>query len=291
MKWLLLNLLVLAINRKMMKQELRIFFTALMFYTRIPCPKWVDHDAAYINKATRYFPLIGYIVGGISFLIFSGIYYLLGLPIAIVLSISAGILITGAFHEDGFADVCDGFGGGWTKAKILEIMKDSRVGAYGAIGILLLLTLKYFALHALFSELLLSEYVKKSIANEYIVLIYFGIIFIAYHSLARLTAITIVFTETYAREDEDSKAKPIAQAYSYKEIFGAFILGLIPLVLLAFYTKWQMLFVLLPLIVLRFFMIRYFNKWIQGYTGDCLGAVEQLAEVLTLLGFIIILKF
>jgi adenosylcobinamide-GDP ribazoletransferase len=274
-----------------MKQELRIFFTALMFYTRIPCPKWVDHDAAYINKATRYFPLIGYIVGGISFFIFLGAYYLLGLPIAIILSMAAGILVTGAFHEDGFADVCDGFGGGWTKAKILEIMKDSRVGAYGAIGILLLLTLKYFALHALYAQLIVKDYSKLLILNEYSVFVFFGLIFIAYHALARLTAITIVFTETYAREDEDSKAKPIAQAYSYKEIFGAFIFGLIPLVLLAFYTKWQILFVLVPLVVLRFFMIRYFNKWIQGYTGDCLGAVEQLAEVLTLLGFIIALKF
>jgi adenosylcobinamide-GDP ribazoletransferase len=274
-----------------MKQELRIFFTALMFYTRIPCPKWVDHDPAYINKATRYFPLIGYIVGGISFLIFAGAYYLLGLPIAIILSMVSGILITGAFHEDGFADVCDGFGGGWTKAKILEIMKDSRVGAYGAIGILLLIVLKYFALHALFTQLSINGFMQLPIPNEYSVFIYFGLIFIVYHALARLTAITIVFTEVYAKEDEDSKAKPIAQAYSYKEILGAFIFGLVPICLLAFYTEWQLLLVLAPLSVLRFFMVRYFNKWIQGYTGDCLGAVEQLAELLTLLGLIIILKF
>jgi adenosylcobinamide-GDP ribazoletransferase len=274
-----------------MKQELRIFFTALMFYTRIPCPKWVDHDAAYINKATRYFPLIGYIVGGISFLIFSGAYYLLGLQIAIVLSLAAGILITGAFHEDGFADVCDGFGGGWTKMKILEIMKDSRVGAYGVIGTILLLLLKYFALNALFSELLLNEYVKKSIQNEYTVLIYFGVIFIIYHALARLTAITIVFSETYAKEDEDSKAKPIAQAYSYKEILGAFVFGLFPLLCLSYFFTWYSMLILLPLIGLRFFMIRYFNKWIQGYTGDCLGAVEQIAEVVVMLSIIVVSKF
>jgi adenosylcobinamide-GDP ribazoletransferase len=274
-----------------MKQELRIFFTALMFYTRIPCPKWVDHDPSYINKATRYFPLIGYIVGGISFLVFSGAYYLFGLPIAIVLSLVSGVLITGAFHEDGFADVCDGFGGGWTKSKILEIMKDSRVGAYGAIGIVLLLVLKYFALNALYAQLVLIDYGQLLILNEYSIFVFLGLIFISYHALARLTAITIVFTETYAKEDEDSKAKPIAQSYSYKEILGAFIFGLVPIMLLAIYTKWQVLFVLLPLILLRFFMIRYFNKWIQGYTGDCLGAVEQLAEVITLLGFIVILKF
>ena len=98
-----------------MKKQLHIFFTALMFYTRIPCPKNIDHNPEYLNKASRYFPLIGWIVGGISF----GVYYLSAIlfssEIAVILSIIAGILTTGAFQEDGFAEVCDGFGGGWTK--------------------------------------------------------------------------------------------------------------------------------------------------------------------------------
>ena len=88
-----------------------------MFYTRIPCPKNIDHNPEYLNKASRYFPLIGWIVGGICF----GVYYLssnvFSVEIALILSMIAGILTTGAFHEDGFADVCDGFGGGWTKEK------------------------------------------------------------------------------------------------------------------------------------------------------------------------------
>jgi adenosylcobinamide-GDP ribazoletransferase len=265
-----------------MKQELRIFFTALMFYTRIPCPKWVDHDPSYINKATRYFPLIGYIVASISFLVFLGANYLFGSPIAILVSLASGILVTGAFHEDGFADVCDGFGGGWTKVKILEIMKDSRVGAYGAVGIVLILILKFLALQELFA---------LPLPNEYSNLKLMGLFFVVYHALARLTAITIVFTESYAREGEDSKAKPIAQAYTYKEVLGAFIFGLVPLLLLSYVLTWNIMLVLIPLFLTSFFMIRYFNKWIQGYTGDCLGAVEQLAEVVTLLGLIAILKF
>jgi adenosylcobinamide-GDP ribazoletransferase len=265
-----------------MKNELRIFFTALMFYTRIPCPKWVDHDAAYINKATRYFPLIGYIVGGISALIFILATYVLGSSIALWLSILAGILVTGAFHEDGLADVCDGFGGGWTKAKILDIMKDSRVGAYGAIGIVLLLGLKFLGL---------QQILELKIPNEYSIYKLMILIFITYHALARWTAITIVFTETYAREDLDSKAKPIAQACTYKEILGATLFGLAPLLLLSYVLSWYLLFILLPLFFLRFFMVRYFNKWIEGYTGDCLGAVEQIAEVVTVLGIIGVLRF
>ncbi len=265
-----------------MKNELRIFFTALMFYTRIPCPKWVDHDPAFINKATRYFPFIGYIVGSVSYILFFASAFLFSSMIAIVFSLIAGVLVTGAFHEDGFADVCDGFGGGWTKTKILEIMKDSRVGAYGVIGTILLLLLKFFALNQIILWLQ-----KDNPSN----VIYFILVFIAYHALARLTAITIVFTEAYAKEDEESKAKPIAQAYSYKEVLGAFVFGLAPLFALSYFLNWYMMLTLLPLIILRFFMIRYFNKWIQGYTGDCLGAVEQIAEVVVMLSILGISKF
>jgi adenosylcobinamide-GDP ribazoletransferase len=129
-----------------MKNEIRIFFTALMFYTRIPCPSWIDHSEEYINKATRYFPLIGWIVGvAAAFVVFS-FHYIFPYPVCIILSLATSILITGAFHEDGFADVCDGFGGGWTKEKILNIMKDSRVGAYGVIGLVILFSLKIFTL-------------------------------------------------------------------------------------------------------------------------------------------------
>jgi adenosylcobinamide-GDP ribazoletransferase len=261
-----------------MQNEIRIFFTALMFYTRIPCPSWVDHSPDYINKATRYFPLIGWIVGAISFGAFWLSSWLFGSNIAIIASFMAGILTTGAFHEDGLADVFDGFGGGWTKEKILEIMKDSRVGAYGVIALILSFLLKYLA----FDQLL----AKIDSDNMLIV----ALIFISYHSLARLTAINIVFTEQYSREDETSKSKPIAKAHTYREIVGAYFFGLLPLaVLSSFY--WQFALVIIPLFALYFFSKRYFNKWIDGYTGDCLGAVEQMAELLILLSFLIQWKF
>ena len=102
-----------------MKKELRIIFTAIMFYTRIPCPKWVGHDADNLGRATRYFPFIGWIVGLVSWLIFIIGQYFFSPEISMLLSIAGGVLVTGAFHEDGFADVCDGFGRGWTKEKIL----------------------------------------------------------------------------------------------------------------------------------------------------------------------------
>ncbi|MCX2450182.1 adenosylcobinamide-GDP ribazoletransferase [Pedobacter sp. PLR] len=261
-----------------MKNEIRIFFTAMMFYTQLPCPKWVDHDPEHLNKSTRYFPLIGWLVGGLSFLVFWISNFLFGAEIAVILSLAAGVYITGSFHEDGFADVFDGFGGGWTKAKILDIMKDSRLGTYGVVALIFLFGLKYLALHKLLMSLKFTP--------DYIVLLFF----ITYHALARLTAIQITFTSTYSREDESSKSKPIAKAYSYKEVIGAYIFGLAPLlVLLAF--RWQLIFVLAPLILLYLISQRYFNKWLDGYTGDCLGAVEQFAEVITLLTFLVVWKF
>ncbi|MBB2148690.1 adenosylcobinamide-GDP ribazoletransferase [Pedobacter gandavensis] len=260
-----------------MKEEIRIFFTAMMFYTQLPCPKWVDHNPEHLNKSTRYFPLIGWIVGGLSFLAFWISNNLFGADIAVLLSIAVGVYLTGSFHEDGFADVFDGFGGGWTKAKILDIMKDSRLGTYGVVALIFMFGLKYLALHKLLSF---------ETFPAYIILLFF----ISYHSLARLTAIQITFTSKYSREDESSKSKPIAKAYTYKEVLGAYVFGLVPLLTLA-YFYWQVVFVLLPLLLLYLTSQRYFNKWLDGYTGDCLGAVEQFAEVITLLTFLVLWKF
>lgn len=261
-----------------MKEEIKIFFTALMFYTRIPCPKNIDHSPEYINKATRYFPLIGWIVGSISFFVFWLSSYLFDLQISVLISIIAGILVTGAFHEDGLADVFDGFGGGWTKAKILDIMKDSRVGAYGVIALIFLFALKYFSLTHLISKINQPNY------------LYIALLFITYHSLARLTAINIVFTSQYSRDDETSKSKPIAKAHSSTEIVGAYFFGLLPLIALSF-LQWKLSLVIVPLVVLYYYSKSYFNKWIDGYTGDCLGAVEQMAECVCLLTFLALWKF
>ncbi len=248
-----------------------------MFYTRIPCPKIIDHNPDYINKATRYFPLIGWIVGAISFLFYWASSFLFDTNIAVLISLIAGVLTTGAFHEDGLADVFDGFGGGWTKEKILDIMKDSRVGAYGAIAIVFLLLLKFAGLNSLFAA--------KQFSNIHTLLL-----FVTYHSIARLAAINIVFTSVYSRDDETSKVKPIAKTHSAVEIMGAYFFGLLPLLFLAYFNI-KFLVVLVPLILLIFFARRYFIKWIGGYTGDCLGAVEQLAELIIILTFLALCKF
>lgn len=261
-----------------MKEEIRIFFTALMFYTRIPCPKHIDHSPEYISKATRYFPLIGWIVGACSFVSYWVFSWLFGLQIGVVFSLIVGALITGAFHEDGFADVFDGFGGGWTKQQILEIMKDSRIGTFGVLALICMTLLKTFSLIEIIHAL----------AHDELFVVF--LVFISYHALSRLTSIQLTFLMQYAREDEFSKAKPIAKAYTYREVLGSYLWGLIPLFSLVYYHPFT-LFALLPLIAVVFYAKWYFQKWTQGYTGDILGAVEQIAECIILLSFVAIWRF
>ncbi|SNA64642.1 Cobalamin synthase [Flavobacterium psychrophilum] len=257
-----------------MKKEIHIFFTALMFYTRIPCPKNIDHNPEYLNKASRYFPFIGWVVGAISFVAYYFSSIIFSHEIAVILSMIAGILTTGAFHEDGFADVCDGFGGGWTKEKILIIMKDSAIGAYGAIGLVLLFLLKYQSLNEVFHQSLIINL----------------LLFVTAHAISRLAAISIVFTHKYSRDDASSKSKPIAQGYTWREVWGAFFFGILPLLFLS-YFYWQFVLVIIPITMTRFFLVRYFQKWINGYTGDCLGATQQVCEVVFYLSIIGIWKF
>ena len=176
-----------------MKKELRVFLTAVEFYTRIPCPARVNHSEQYLTESRKFFPVIGWIVGGLSALVLYTAQSLFPMHIAILLTLIAGILLTGAFHEDGFADVCDAFGGGFTREKILEILKDSRIGAYGAIGITLLLALKYAVL---------LEISKIDLSTLLLVLI-------ASHSLSRFVALTLIYTHHYVRDDDTAKSRPV----------------------------------------------------------------------------------
>ncbi|WP_108802548.1 adenosylcobinamide-GDP ribazoletransferase [Aquimarina sp. Aq107] len=252
-----------------MKKEIHIFFTALMFFTRIPCPKWVNHDPGYLRKSSKYFPLVGILIGGIGASIFYGFSFLFSLEISLLLSMFSTIYATGAFHEDGFADVCDGFGGGWTKEKILLIMKDSRLGTYGTIGILLLLAIKFSAL--------------REIAP-----IYIPLVIISGHSLSRFIATTLIFTHPYVRDTEDSKAKPAAKSMSVSMLMISAFFGIVPLV---FFLNPLILLTLIPMYLSKMFLAAKFKKWIGGQTGDCAGAVQQLSEVVFYLSILALWKY
>ncbi|SFD48559.1 cobalamin-5'-phosphate synthase [Chitinophaga sp. CF118] len=257
---------------QLIKNEIRVFLAAVMFFTRIPVP---HHNTADLNRASRYLPLVGIIVGLIGVFIFSVAHFLFKDSfIAAFLSLGATLLATGAFHEDGLADVADGFGGGWTKVRILEIMKDSQVGAFGVIALIIVIGLK-ICLVARFADLCSS--------------FRFGMIFISAHSVSRIMPIFLLRFMQYSREDDTSKIKPLATKISWSGLICAIILGILPLFILVFvfhFTPYVFLS-LVPCGLLTWYLARYFNKWINGYTGDCLGAIQQLNEILFYLSILL----
>lgn len=260
-----------------MKKQVLIFLTTLTFFTRIPVPGFKGFNEEFLNKSNRYFPIIGYLVGGVSFLVFWGASYLFPTSIAVIASLVTGVLTTGAFHEDGFGDVFDGFGGGWTKLRILEIMKDSRLGTYGMAALILLFLLKVCALSAL------ANYFSGDWAR-------LALIFITYHALARTTGISLSFFIPYSREDATSKSKPVTKSFTWKEVVGALFFGLLPFCFLLSYSLTYL--IILPILGLLLWYSRYyFKKWIDGFTGDCLGAVEQFAELFILLTLLALCNF
>lgn len=247
-----------------MKKEIHIFFTALLFFTRIPCPKWVTHNSTYLQKSSKYLPLIGIIVGFIGAITFYGFNFLFSKEISLLLSIASTIYATGGFHEDGFADVCDGFGGGWTKEKILSIMKDSRLGTYGSLGLFLIIALKFSALREMNSEQIIIS-------------------IIAGHSLSRFIATTLLFTHPYVRDESTSKVKSNNTKMKISQLIIAAIIGIAPLLL--FQNIWVFL-ILIPAYISKVFLGIKFTKWIGGQTGDCAGAVQQLSEVVIYLSLV-----
>jgi adenosylcobinamide-GDP ribazoletransferase len=242
--------------------ELRRFLIALGYFTRLPIPAWVGWSASELNRATRYFPLVGFVVGGVSA---AGLWCALQFwspAIAVLLSMLVSLLLTGAFHEDGLADSADGFGGGWEKARVLAIMKDSRIGTYGATALLTALALKFAALESLGGAALLALPVV--------------------HAASRVPPLLIMAGMTYVREDDSTRAKPVAEGLGVADWLTGSLLGLAPLALacaLGLLSPLRGLALLLTLALAGLLCARYFRQRIGGYTGDALGAAQQVCEL------------
>jgi len=250
-------------------RELGYFFAALRFFTRLPVPAWVGHAQDQLDHAARYFPLVGIIVGSIGAALTLLAALVLPPSLAVLIGMAATILATGAFHEDGFSDSCDGFGGGWEKTQVLAIMKDSRVGSYGAIGISLLLLAKWNALGELAGD--------ETLAPA------FAIALVAGHAVSRLASTVLIRSLDYVREDETAKSKPLARRMGAGELLLAAVFGLAPCAFL----PWRDALVALGFVVLTTWLAaRYFVRRIGGYTGDCLGAVQQATELAFYLGLL-----
>lgn len=249
-------------------REAHAFLGALRFFTRIPVSGRIPHSEALLNHAARYFPAVGLIVGGISAIAFVLAHLVLPQSVSVLLAMAASIYLTGAFHEDGLTDMTDGLGGGWEKLRILEIMKDSRVGSYGVIAIAMVLALKLACLTEINAA-------------------WVPVLLVTGHAFSRYCSVLIMAGMHYVREDASSKAKPLATQFSRNALVVASSFGLVPLLWLPFNA---LIVGMVCALLVTIWLGRKLQQWLGGYTGDCLGATQQLSEVAFYIGVLSTLR-
>lgn len=255
------------------KYEWRLLLVAVQFLTRLPVPQFANYNPQWLHQSSRHFPGVGLLVG----LLCASVFWIGSLSftplVAAVISTAFGIRLTGAFHEDGLADSCDGLGGGLTRARTLAIMKDSRLGTYGVLGLVSALLIKI----SLLASMPLSVAIVALIIG---------------HTASRLLCISLLALLPYGGEIEHAKAKPMAQQLTPLQGLlssGWLILAGLLVVLLFPNTVqqisiWQWSLALLLGIVATDYMRRLLRRRLDGYTGDGLGATQQLSEIAIYIG-------
>lgn len=267
------------------RREARLLVVAIQFLTRLPMPSLEQYEVQWLSQSARYFPLVGVLVGVVNVCVWWLASRWWPPAVSVGIMLAASLLLTGAFHEDGFADSCDGFGGGVTREKVLEIMKDSRIGAYGAMGIFMMLGLKWTILVAMPAAMM-------------------PFIVVAAHSFSRWCSTCLIWRMHYARIA--GKSKPLAESLGGAEwlasgVIGAAAVGGLVLVgtgfdsaALADYSPVQVAAAMGVACVgaacVACVAAVYCRQRIGGYTGDCLGAVQQVTEVAFLLGGLAMLR-
>ncbi len=250
------------------RREAFAFLGAIRFFTRIPISDQVPHSAEGLNHSARYFPAVGILVGSISALAFALAGLFVPETVSIVIAMATSIYLTGAFHEDGLSDMTDGLGGGWEKMRILEIMKDSRVGSYGVVAL---------------TMALLSKFVLLSAFNA----AWIPALLIAGHAFSRYCSVLVMARMHYVREDLLSKSKPLATQLSRNALLVASVFGILPLLLLPLQAS---LLGVVAALLTTIWLGRKLQKWLGGYTGDCLGAAQQISELAFYLGALVIIR-
>lgn len=231
------------------------FLLAVGFLTRIPLPHDPDFKPEKLDGAPAYFPLVGGLLGGLAGLLLLAFDALFEAPLLVVaLTMAALVMLTGAFHEDGLADTADGLGGGWQREDVLRIMKDSRVGSFGVVALVMVLLVKVASLVAMSAVEAASAVVVGQL-------------------LSRWVAISFMVDLPYV--SGDGKSKPLATALPLRH---ALMAGAPAILILPLLSAGQWLAILLGLVVLRCLFAGLLRRRLQGYTGDTLGAAQQLSE-------------
>ena len=238
---------------------------AFMFFTRLPFWRLKEVPSECFKHVVPYWPWVGWLTGSAMAMVLVLGSLVMPVSLAWIWAIVTRLLITGALHEDGLADFFDGFGGGSTRERTLAIMKDSHIGTYGVIGLiiyfLLMLELRHLPVSMLCTLILCGDCWGKLCASQLINFL------------------------PYARKEEDSKAKVIYNRMSSKELFICIMGGTLPLWLLPL-SLWGAL--VAPCLVLAF-LILLMKRRLQGYTGDCCGATFLMCEMAFYLSALILI--
>ncbi len=249
------------------RSEWPVFLLAVQFMTRLPVT--VDFTPERLEATPRWYPAVGVLVGAMVAVIWWGASLLFPPEIAALISTVASVLITGAFHEDGFADACDGLGGGRTPERALEIMRDSRLGTYGTLGLGLMVGGKIAVLAALPPAVV-------------------PVMLVAGHAASRASAVWIIASSSYLRDH--GTGRPVAGGIDAQ---GLAVIGwtLVAVVLAVVWVVpvWAAMAGVAGLVAGHYAMRRRFEARLGGYTGDCLGAVQQCSEIGFLLGVLAVI--
>ena len=235
-------------------------WAALIFFTRLPFWRLYQPPQASYKTVVEYWPLAGWLTGGAmaATLYFGSM--VLPHAVAVIVAIAVRLLITGALHEDGLADFLDGFGGGGDRERILAIMKDSHIGTYGVLGLIIYMLLLGTALYSM----------PVAVA---------ALMILAADPFSKMVTSQLVSMLPYARREEEAKNKTVYRKPTLAAGLLMSLQGLLPMVLMIWLTgiSWYLV-VCLPVVVMYFLYLLILRK-IRGYTGDCCGAVCLLVEL------------
>ena len=241
---------------------IKTILAAFSFFTRLPAWRLTDIPAACYSRVVEFWPLTGWLTGGVTALVIWGLAHCLPILPAVISGYVARLLLTGALHEDGLADFIDGMGGGRTRQRTLEIMKDSHIGSYGVIG-------------------LICYYLLLTTTVASLPLWIIPLVVVAADPWGKFCGELIVTTLPYARKAEEAKNKTVYTRIKPGILLTGALIALLPTLLLLILPSWSLYSILLlpvPLAVSGL-LILLMRRRIGGYTGDCCGAVFLLSEL------------
>ena len=254
--------------RRWTRAELPAFLLALQFLTRLRLPVDVDFSPQAMRDSPRWYAAVGIGVGVVTGVVYWGAAALFTPVLGALAALATGVILTGGLHEDGFADACDGLGGDRPRERVLEIMRDSRIGTYGVLGLGLMLAGKVAVLAAL-----------PAIAVPFVL--------IAGHAASRASMVFVMATSEYVRDQGAGAA--VAGGVDHRALVTTLATVAVALLPLVFVVPLVTLVAgLAGLAAGHYAMRRRFEARLGGYTGDCLGAVQQCSEIGFYLGVLVL---